>query len=340
MSVSSLLWVTMGCQQRADQTFFVVPDDGITGPFPVAIDGDQGMANDMVLIKMNDGKSVEIPFQTDTVHHKIWFMADGNDTLSYVLRKEKNGKGNPLLTTDRNDGNLRLKLGGKSLVSYRYEMAYPPKGVDSIFGKSGFIHPLLAPHGDTLTRIQPPDHYHHYGIWGPWTHTQIKGQQVDFWNLGDRKGTVLFKDFTTISFGDVYATFTASQEHLDFITEVAPQVALNENLKVTLWNLDRPDRYMLDYTSSFETPLEQGILFEAYRYGGGLGMRFTERWHKDNSSVLTSEGEDRSGADGTNARWCIGTGESTDGQGTNGIRFMRHPSNRAHPETMRVWALD
>lgn len=69
-------------------------------------------------------------------------------------------------------------------------------------------------------------------------------------------------------------------------------------------------------------------------------MRFTERWHKDNSSVLTSEGEDRSGADGTNARWCIVTGESTDGQGTNGILFMSHPSNRAHPEPMRVWPLD
>ena len=69
-------------------------------------------------------------------------------------------------------------------------------------------------------------------------------------------------------------------------------------------------------------------------------MRFTERWHKDNSAVLTSEGNDRLTADGTNARWCMVTGESADGQGTNGILFLSYPENKSHPEPMRVWPVD
>ena len=104
--------------------------------------------------------------------------------------------------------------------------------------------------------------------------------------------------------------------------------------------MDRPDRYMFDYTTTFRSPLESGILFEAYRYGGGIGMRFTERWHKDNCSVLTSEGNDRLTADGTNARWCIVSGESADGKGTSGILFMSYPENQSHPEPMRIWPID
>ena len=219
-------------------------------------------------------------------------------------------------------------------------MTYPPEGVDSIFRKSGYLHPLLSPSGDTLSRIQPPDHYHHYGIWGPWTHTQIEGERVDFWNLVERQGTVLFKDFNDTYSGVVYGGFNARQEHINLKASEDNRIALNEDLDVKVWDLDRPDRYMVDYTSNFSSPLKNGILFEAYRYGGGVGMRFTERWHKDNCTVLTSEGNDRLTADGTNARWCMVTGESADGKGTNGVLFLSYPENRSHPEPMRIWPID
>lgn len=244
------------------------------------------------------------------------------------------------VTLEKLGGNLMMNLDGNPVLTYRYKMHFPPKGVDSVFGKSGYIHPLLAPNGDTLTRVNPPDHYHHYGIWGPWTHTQVDGKRVDFWNLGEGLGTVRFKEFKESDSGPDFAAFNATQEHIDLLTEKEPQVALNENLEVRLWDLGRADRYMFDYTSTFKTPLENGILLEAYRYGGGIGMRFTERWKKDNCKVLTSEGNNRASADGTNARWCMVSGASANGKDTEGILFMSHPENRAHPEPMRVWPLD
>ncbi len=331
------------CSENSDIMHFRVQNEGVSTPVELNINDIyiSGIENKLGLFQTQGTKLTPIPFQIDTSGTKsIWFIADHSKDSEYILSREDNQNKTKGAHSVKKNGNLILKLGDIDILNYRYGMTYPPKGVDSIYRKSGFIHPIITPKGDTLSRIQPPDHYHHYGMWGPWTHTQIKGQQVDFWNLGDRKGTVLFKNFNSITSGPIFASFDAGQEHIDFITEKEPQVALDENLKITLWGLNRPDRYMFDYKTTFKTPLENGILFEAYRYGGGIGMRFTERWTADNCSVLTSEGKDRLSADGTNARWCIVKGESADGKSTNGVLFMSHSENRSHPEPMRIWPID
>lgn len=69
------------------------------------------------------------------------------------------------------DSVLTISSGAMKLLTYQFKTVYPPKGIDTAYKRSGFIHPLYTPHGQVLTRIQPPDHYHHYGIWNPWTHT-------------------------------------------------------------------------------------------------------------------------------------------------------------------------
>jgi hypothetical protein len=45
-------------------------------------------------------------------------------------------------------------------------------------------------------------------------------------------------------------------------------------------------------------------------------------------------------ADGSMARWCIVEGQSETKSGRSGILFLSHPSNRMHPEPMRVWPID
>lgn len=332
------------CAEKEAFRFKVHGSEGKTQSVPVALNAEElrglGLSLDDDLVLLKDKK--EIPFQIDKEQKKLWFLHESDSSASYNFQKieEIEIEGTTGVAIAKNDGNLDISMDGKPLLTYRYGMTYPPQGVDSIFGKSGYIHPVRTPSGDTLSRIQPPDHYHHYGIWGPWTHTQIEGQQVDFWNLGDGKGTVLFKEFGQTDSGSIFGSFNASQEHIDYLTQEEQQVALNENLEIMVWNLGHPNHYMFDYTTTFSSPLESGILFEAYRYGGGIGMRFTERWHKDNCSVLTSEGNDRLTADGTNARWCIVSGASADGNGTNGILFMSYPENQSHPEPMRIWPVD
>ena len=119
-----------------------------------------------------------------------------------------------------------------------------------------------------------------------------------------------------------------TQEHDQMLSEV---------LDVRVWNAGEGDVWIIDYSSSLNTPLDSGSMLDAYRYGGGIGFRSTERWHKDNSSVLTSENEDRPSADGTRARWCLVEGESDSESGRSGVLFMGHPGNRDFPEPLRVW---
>lgn len=234
---------------------------------------------------------------------------------------------------------IRLVYKDKPLLNYQTAIVYPPDGVDPVFRKSGFIHPLWSPSGEILTRIQPPDHYHHYGLWGPWAHTHINGRFVDFCNLGEGLATVRFSGLLNEEEGPVYSRFIALQEHVDFGYKGEDQVALNEFLTVQVWHVDPEGKsWMVDYTTTINSPLDSGLILDAYRYGGGIGMRFTEKWHKDNCTVLTSEGDDRLTADGTKAKWCIIEGESN--YGRSGILIMSHPTNRAHPEPMRVWPIN
>ncbi len=289
-------------------------------------------------------KPVKIQF--DMKDTGFWFVMDGttlkNTKRFFVL---KAGDTKPVesetpMQVRKSEEAITLLKNNQKILKYQLKTMIPPKGIDPAYQKSGFIHPLWSPGGEVLTRVQPPDHYHHYGIWGPWTKTHIEGREVDFWNLAKGEGTVRYAGLSEISEGPVFCGFKVNQEHVDFKKGVPggkEQVAINEELSVRAWNL-RENAWLIDYTSVQNSPLKNGILLDAYRYGGGIGFRATEKWKKDNCTVFTSVGKTRKNADGTTARWCRVEGES--GTGRSGILFMDFPENKAFPEPMRVWPLN
>jgi hypothetical protein len=249
--------------------------------------------------------------------------------------------GSPGIEIVQTEDELTITEEGRPLLTYRTGEQMPPEGVDPLFRRSGFIHPLYSPGGELLTQIQPPDHYHHYGIWGPWTKTRIGDREIDYWNLGKGEGTVRVKAILTSSTGPDHAAFTALQSHIDLGYDEGERVTMDEFYEVRYLGREQgAPRYTVDITTVFRNVIQDTIVFEAYRYGGGLGFRATERWNALNSSILTSEGEKRVTADGTRARWCLVEGESSVEEGRSGILFMSHPDNREHPEPMRVWPED
>ena len=350
MKFSCLLFlVIIGCSFKAESPCLCVEVQDFDlespeRPISILIEEKNNCWNpEMILIKKSEIKAKVVDYQLDVQkENKIWFnhKSDGQIKTTYCFEPKKNQITNQAFNLKKEGGDLKLSHGKQSLIHYRYEMKSPPEGINQLYQKSGYIHPVISPKGDTLTRIQPPDHYHHYGVWGPWTRTRIDDVGVDFWNLRDGQGTVLFKSFHNIESGGVYAGFNAHQEHFNLTQKTRPQLALNENLIVKVWKNNNPNQYFIDYTSNFSTPLENGILFEAYRYGGGLGFRFKELWNKDNCEVITSEGKNRTEADGTSSRWCIVYGDASDGKGSTGVLFMSHPNNQSHPEPMRIWPPD
>ncbi len=223
---------------------------------------------------------------------------------------------------------------GQELLGYQFETFYPPAGIDTNYKRSGFIHPLRAPHGQVLTRIQPPDHYHHYGIWNPWTHTLFENDTIDFWNIKGRKGTVRFAKFNNIYNTEEYAGFEALHQHVVFKKDGSEKVALNEWQTIKVHKPDT-NQYAVDIVSRYTCATQSPLQVLAYRYGG-LGWRATEFWNRNNSEMLTSEGKTRDNTDGSTARWCIVYGELP-GNDQGGILMLSHPSNFNHPEPLRIW---
>jgi Methane oxygenase PmoA len=233
-------------------------------------------------------------------------------------------------------GKLTFRSAGKELLSYQYKTVYPPAGIDTSYKRSGFIHPIYAPHGQVLTRIQAPDHYHHYGIWHAWTHTFFQGDTVDFWNLKKQQGTIRFVKFISKSNGSKFAAYTAQQQHIVFKKDGSEEVALNEWQTVRVHNPEKETgNYIVDITSTMKCASKDALLIVAYRYAG-FGWRATEYWDKNNSEMLSSEGKTRDNADFTNARWLIVYG-ALPGNDEGGMVLLSHPSNYNHPEPLRIW---
>jgi hypothetical protein len=285
------------------------------------------------------GKTIDVPFQVQQgVHRMLYWMVEPSSPgwISYQLVKitpDQQRPNWPRITASPQDGELRIRFNDQPLLQYVYKTVYPPPGVDTAYKRSGFIHPLWTPHGQVLTRIQPPDHYHHYGIWDPWTHVLFKGDTVDFWNLKDRKGTVRFSEFAGLVDGPVFAEYTAVQNHIAFKKTGGEDTALVELQDLRVYH-PHPDYYIFDLTIILSCASEYPVRLLTYRYGG-VGWRATSEWNKDNSEVLTSEGKGRKDADGSKARWCIVQGAL--GAEYGGAVMLSSPENFNFPEPLRIW---
>lgn len=261
------------------------------------------------------------------------------------------------MTSAINDTTIILSKNHHPILHYRHALLPPPPGQADKWARSGFIHPLYSPAGEVLTWAQPPDHFHHMGLWNPWTRVTWKGNHTDFWNLGDEQGTVRFKNIVGIESGEVYSEFRVVQDHVAFLKEsqietlgIRPSaldlrpstsdqnevLVMTEEWIVRVWNIS--DGYLLDFTSVLTNVTDDTVSLDAYRYGGGLGYRATEKWNNTNSQVLTSEGKTWENGDATRAKWCRVSGD-LNGLET-GLLFLSDPGNYDFPQPMRIWPKD
>lgn len=266
----------------------------------------------------------------------LYWILDGNTpagaSREYMLQETKKQGKEGAMVVDDTERALVLKKNGKEVLQYNYAITNPPAGVDKSYERSGFIHPAYSPKGNILTTIQPKDHYHHYGIWNPWTKLEYDGGIYDLWNLGDKKGTVRAKTVENIYQGNVCAGYDANLDHYIF-TPAGEKVIMNEVWRVKTWNVS--GGFLWDFESDLSPSTSLPVLLKAYRYAG-FGWRATEEWTKENCEMFTSEGKTRQQIDGTTARWIYVTGQC--GQnGRSGLLFLGHPANRKSPEPLRIW---
>ena len=314
---------------------------------PVSLDVEAVPKSDTLgylLFEKVKGKLIEKSFQVEAGSvTRIWWILDGKTEAGarreFFLYSDAPKVQPGSMTTSLTKDNIILKKGSSEILNYRKSILYPPAGVDTAYKRSGFIHPMYSPSGNILTRISPRDHYHHFGIWNPWTKVKIGDHETDFWNIGSKQGTVRFAGINSVIDGPVYCGFTVKQDHIDFRAVKTGVTAINEVWDVRAWNIEPVEgikAYIVDLTTFLSVAGNEPIVFVAYRYAGGIGFRATGEWNNKNSTVLTSEGLTRKDADGSRARWADINGEFRD-KGNSGITFFSHPANRDFPEPMRVW---
>ncbi len=275
---------------------------------------------------VRDGK--EVPFQV--ADGKLVFLAAGPGEVR--LEPGEPADFPKVEAKDLEGKHLVVSAGGKDVIRYNYGHVPPPAGVNPVFGRSGYVHPVWTPDGRVISNDVPPKHLHHHGIWFPWTSSEFEGRPSDFWNSGSKQGKVeCVKVDATVS-GPVFAALTARHRFVNLNAPEGPKTALHETWELRVYNVS--DRFLFDLVSTQTCATDQPLVIRKYRYGG-LGFRGSGDWEgKDGVAFLTSEGKTRANGHETTARWCTMTGKV--GGKEASIGFLCHPSNFRAPQNMRI----
>ena len=317
------------------------PSNGLVIPASINLDELSFLPDSALALMQVDGnKKTPIPFQIKQEENRTlyWNIAPTEKKeLSYELVNAPK-ENFPIVRSLKNDSSITIQQNGNNLLRYYHAKVDPPKGQHPYYGRSGFIHPLWTPRGQELTRIQAPDHYHHYGVWNAWTHVLFEKDTVDFWNIRGHQGTVRLAKIISKTEGNVFSEFEALQEHVVFKKDGTEKVALNELLTVRVYPQVNNEYYIVDITSKMNCATDSPFRILEYRYAG-FGWRTTAYWDNNNCEVLTSEGKTRKDTDNSRAKWCIVQGDLP-GNEYGGAAFLSHPANFNFPEPMRIWTLN
>lgn len=311
-------------------------------PVSVSLDGVPfGFPQDELhLVEVKGAQRLDVPVQLELGSPpRLWWVLSGATQAGTKRIYELVQGAGPVASAVKaalNEKVLQVETNGTKVLSYNHAVVPAPAGQSPLFDRSAFIHPLWSPTGSVMTNIHPNDHYHHVGIWMPWTRTEFGGKPVDFWNLGEGQGTVRFKKFLRMTSGPVYGGFQAEHEHIALKTDAGEKVVLHEVWDVRVYNVGGPEKgyWLWDFVSTQRCVADSPLKLLEYRYGG-FGFRGAAEWDGDNAAYLTSEGKTRKDGHATRARWCD-TGGVSDGQ-WKGVTHFSHPQNFRHPEPMRIW---
>ena len=242
----------------------------------------------------------------------------------------------PAVEMTRDGDRLTFSAGGKEILQYQGAKTPLPEGIEPVFQRGGYIHPVRSPSGKLVTDDYPPKHKHHHGIWSPWTMTKFEGRSPDFWNMGKKTGTVEFVDLDAAWGGKVAGGFAARHRMVDLSATPKPRPAIDETWLVRVYRPlgEEKPAYVVDWTSTQTCASSSPLVLPKYHYGG-FGFRGHRQWEdKSNCFFLTSEGKDRGNGNETTGRWCW-VGGKVDGEMT-GVAILCHPENFRFPQPMRL----
>ncbi len=251
----------------------------------------------------------------------------------------------PELEVRADDQTTTIGLAGQNVLTYHAAVAAPPPGIDPLYRRSGFIHPLTTRSGRVLTEAFPADHAHQHGLFFAWVDTNFQGRPVDFWNQAKKTGRVANVGPVETRGGAVCRDLLARLRHEDLTAPGGPATVLDEHWTVRVY--DVPGVVMVDFVSEHKCAGDQALTIHKYHYGG-FGLRGTSLWFDptakgddppkpDRSGEVafqTSEGKGRAEGNHSRPRWVDLSGR-IDGAFA-GVAILQHPSNFRFPQPTRL----
>lgn len=239
---------------------------------------------------------------------------------------------------------IAVTRAGKPVLTYNKVSPPAPAGIDPVYERSGCLHPVVSPHGRTVTAMFPIDHPHQHGIFSAWVKTTYRGRPIDFWNLAAGSGRVLHERVVSKTAQDAQATFEVDLIHRQ---ETDPPVdLLRERWKITV-DSSGADYHCFDLELTQTAITDEPLVVQEYHYGG-LAVRGPVRWlsaeHRDvtgqpqvlrePSRFLNDLGSDRLQGNHEHARWVALSG-LIDGKPAT-IAVLSHPDNFRSPQAARL----
>jgi hypothetical protein len=284
---------------------------------------------------LTDAAGTMLPLQVGSDGAAVFILPEllAGQERSYTVQALEAEPANAV-SSAQGQSDVSLAIGATKVLRFQAQ-AELPNGVEAIYLRGGYIHPVYSPAGLIITGDYPPSHVHHHGIWSAWTRAQFNGHAIDFWNMADGLGKVDFDKLGGLWQGPVHAGFEADLVHVDLVGP-EPATALTEHWKVTAYKThEGPAPYLVfDLESVQKTATAMPVVLDEYIYGG-FGIRGAEEWlDKAKITFLTSEGFDRSNGDATTGRWVFIGG--TVGGSPAGYAVLGHPQNFRAPQPLRI----
>lgn len=293
-------------------------------------------------LELVDKSGAGIPLQMTDARRGVFVLPDlkANATRAFTIRPASaTARREAGVDARKADGAIIVSVAGKPAFTYQGGKTQPPAGYDPAFKRGGYIYPVLTPSGKNVTDDYPANHKHHHGIWAPWTKTEFEGRRPDFWNMGDKTGTVEPVDCGAEFGGPVCGGFVAHHRQVDLRATPAPKDVLTEAWRVVAYraaSIGGKPFYEFDLDITQTCASASPLTLEKYRYGG-LGYRGPKEWDhgKDKCDVLTSEGRTRENGNETRGRWVRYSG-TLDGKPAS-IAIFNAPDDFRFPQPMRIF---
>lgn len=316
-------------------------------PVTVAIPESMTLAKRFRLVRSDTGEAIPVQrFGGPKTRRLMWMIQErlpAGAKRKYSLTAEDGGRQPRRVTCDDDGKRITLSVEGAPVLHFNHEVVEAPDGIDSVYRRSGYLHPVLTPSGKTVTGDFEKDHPHQHGIFFAWVNATFRDQPVDFWNQAKGTGGVRFERFQNrrVS-GPVFGQFTAKLTHYA-IRDDAPVPALEETYQVRVFRSREP--FLVEITSRQQTISDAPLHVNKYHYGG-FALRGPSTWLVGKSAepppsdevihagFVTSAGRTRDDGNHTRARWVEMHGPV--GGGHAGLIALSAQNNFRAPQTVRL----